>query len=272
MKRINCRVHGGTFEIVPKRGRPPVKCADDNMCTKHPDVKVIAEGPVRTRRSHKPEPVAAAFARARKADPLPQTLTRRTRPVLPTADEVRNVSAKEAAAMVKPAQPPVEPSTQVPASVAKALEAKALLEAQGWTCHAKRAEGGGVEFHASRGTERITMAIASNGHVISQNYSLWDTQKPDTNGVPRDKVRLDFNPDELSDSQLVSLLRERTVIWWNRIGGFEEKATLPHKVQITHTFNGHDDEVPGDRVITFVDLHGGGFRSFRQGALMRLDK
>lgn len=252
MARITCRDHGGTFERPARRGRPPVRCNDENQCTKHPAVKIIREEPMPKKRGPKAAPRTMARAKADSAavrGTLPEALTPR-----------------------KPAQPPVEPQTAVPAGVAKALEAKALLEAQGWTCHAKRAEGGGVEFHASRGTERITMAIASNGHVIKQDYTLWDTQKPDTNGVPRDKVRLDFNPDELSDRQLVEMLRERTVIWWNRIGGFEEKATLPHKVQITHTFNGHEDEVPGDRVITFVDLHGGGFRSFRQGALMRLDK
>ncbi|HEY6018386.1 MAG TPA: hypothetical protein VIY48_00345 [Candidatus Paceibacterota bacterium] len=33
MKRIACREHGGTFEIVAKRGRPPVRCTEDNPCS-----------------------------------------------------------------------------------------------------------------------------------------------------------------------------------------------------------------------------------------------
>jgi hypothetical protein len=63
-----------------------------------------------------------------------------------------------------------------------------------------------------------------------------------------------------------------TAIWWNRIAQGEEKATLPSRVQVTHTYNGVGDETPADRVITFVDMAGSGYRSFRVGALMRIGK
>jgi hypothetical protein len=243
MAVINCRDHGGTFERPAKRGRPPVRCSDDNMCSAHP-----ANKPRKTRAQVVDAGVAT---NRRKASPLPQALQ----------------------APVKPPQSPVEALTEVPASVSKALETKALLEPQGWTCHAKRTDDGyGVEFHASRGIERIAILINSNGTVASQEYTLWDTQKPSTNELPSGARKLPFNPDEMTDKELVTMLKERTVIWWNRISKKEESATIPAKVQVTHTFNGHDDEVPGDRVITFVDMMGGGFRTFRQGALMRLDK
>lgn len=245
MALINCRDHGGTFERPAKRGRPPVRCSDDNMCSAHP--------------ANKPR-------KARKAAPLPEALTptRRTRAQVVDAGVAANVKAPESVP---------EPSVEVPASVAKALETKALLEPQGWTCHAKRTgDGNGVEFHASRGIERIAIVISTNGTVVFQEYTLWDTQKPSTNEMPSGARKLSFNPDEMTDKELVTMLKERTVFWWNRISKKEESATIPAKVQITHTFNGHEDEVPGDRVITFVDMHGGGFRTFRQGALMRLDK
>lgn len=32
LKQIKCREHGGTFSITPKRGRPPVRCSEDNPC------------------------------------------------------------------------------------------------------------------------------------------------------------------------------------------------------------------------------------------------
>lgn len=32
-KVITCRDHGGTFSITPRRGRPPVKCNEDNPCS-----------------------------------------------------------------------------------------------------------------------------------------------------------------------------------------------------------------------------------------------
>ena len=32
MKVIQCREHGGSFEIESRRGRPPVRCTDENPC------------------------------------------------------------------------------------------------------------------------------------------------------------------------------------------------------------------------------------------------
>lgn len=256
MKRITCRTHGGTFLIEPKRGRPPVKCSDDNPCSEHPAIKVPTPKEAK-RRTPRPSQHAV----------LPETLKIKNVHREPT-DNIRSIA--DVSDPSKHAKSPVEVSIPDDPSVTKAIEAKGLLEAQGWTCHA-RIEGASVEFHASRGTERIAMVIA-DGVVVSQEYTLWDTQKPSTNGVPAGRVKLPFDPDEMTDAELARALRERTVIWWNRIAKGEERATCPAKIQISHTFNGHDDEVPGDRLITFVDMHGGGFRTFRQGALMRLDK
>lgn len=32
MKTLPCREHGGTFQVLPRRGRPPVRCTPDNPC------------------------------------------------------------------------------------------------------------------------------------------------------------------------------------------------------------------------------------------------
>lgn len=246
MKRITCRVHGGTFLVEPKRGRPPVKCSEDNPCK--PVVAYTLGAKKRAPNADLQRERDEASWRGTHGEPLPKALQ----------------------VPVKAPESPAEPATPPEGSIARAHVAKALLEAQGWACHAS-IDGTSIQFHASRDTERIAMII-TDGVVVSQEYTLWDTQKPSTNEVPAGMVKLPFNPDEMTDSELVRALMERTVIWWNRIAKGEEKATLPTKVSVTHTFNGHEDEVPADRVITFVDMHGGGFRTFRQGALMRLDK
>ncbi len=270
MALITCRDHGGTFERPARRGRPPVRCSEDNMCSKHPNARKAP-----ARKASKAAPVKA---------------TRRTRlehssRVAPDDKRIRDAAAVAAAkrkaisqplpealqAPVKAPRKPVEPSTAANPSVPMALAAKALLEPQGWTCHATTPTPVRVEFHASRGTERLAL-VWENGEPVSQDYTLFDTEKLSANGIPAGKRKLPFDPDEMTDSELVKALSGMTVVWWNRIAQGEEKATLPSKVQITHTFNGTGDEVPGDRVVTFVDVHGGGFRSFRAGALMRLGR
>lgn len=95
--------------------------------------------------------------------------------------------------------------------------------------------------------------------------------KPSDNGMP--KHALPFDPDELSDSELIRAISGMEVTWWNRIAKSRESATVsPDKVNITHAYNATGDEVPGDRVITFVDYAGSGFRSFRAGALLKIGK
>lgn len=267
MARITCRDHGGTFERPVRRGRPPVRCSDDNMCSKHPDVKVIQEAPARGRKG-----VVKPGTRRTKA-PLTPTKAQRDAAAVAAA-KAKALSEPLPKALQVPVKTPrkaVEPSAPANPSVPMALAAKALLEPQGWTCHATTPTPVRVEFHASRGTERLAL-VWENGEPISQDYTLFDTEKLSANGIPAGKRKLPFDPDEMTDSELVKALSGMTVVWWNRIAQGEERATLPSKVQITHTFNGTGDEVPGDRVVTFVDVHGGGFRSFRAGALMRLGK
>jgi len=34
-----CRTHGGIFYSPKRRGRPPVKCTSENLCTRAPEYK-----------------------------------------------------------------------------------------------------------------------------------------------------------------------------------------------------------------------------------------
>jgi hypothetical protein len=127
-----------------------------------------------------------------------------------------------------------------------------------------------IEMTATRGEELLTI-VWQAGSLFSQNYSLWSTMKPSDNGMP--KHSLPFDPDELSDSELIRALSGMEVTWWNRIAKASESATVsPDKVNITHAYNATGDEVPGDRVVTFVDHSGSGFRSFRAGALLKIGR
>src|SRR5690348_5253815 len=43
MKTLQCRDHGGTFTVIPKRGRPPVRCSPDNVCTRFKGTGSVTE-------------------------------------------------------------------------------------------------------------------------------------------------------------------------------------------------------------------------------------
>lgn len=248
MKTITCRTHGGTFQITPKRGRPPVKCGDP-----YPVCTLADRGTRRERIQRTP----LAVEKPAKAQREEQTIRA----------AVKRAAARAASALESPVEAPTASNLSVPL----AMTARDMLEAQGWACTARAIGAQGVEMQASRGTERMVV-VWEAGEVVSQQYSLWDTEKPSANGKPADRTKLPFDPDEMTDKELIQTLSGMRVIWWNRIAQGEESATIPSKAQIVHTYNGIGDETPADRVITFVDAHGSGFRSFRVGALMRIGK
>lgn len=250
MKTIQCRAHGGTFQITPKRGRPPVNCTTENPCSRTE---------VRRKRAAR-EIAQVTHERLTKAEAEEKT--------------IRAAVKRAAARQESPNGAPEKPSAAITGanlSVPLAMTARDMLEAQGWACTARSVGPQGVEMHASRGTERIVV-VWEAGEVVSQTYSLWDMEKPSANGKPANRTKLSFDPDEMTDSELIRALSGMRVVWWNRIAQGEESATIPSKAQVVHTYNGVGDETPADRVITFVDAHGSGFRSFRVGALMRIGK
>lgn len=62
---IQCRDHGGTFQIQPKRGRRPVRCTRENACTRYPPGEVAAW--VERAAQATPAQVARAVGRAENA-------------------------------------------------------------------------------------------------------------------------------------------------------------------------------------------------------------
>lgn len=165
------------------------------------------------------------------------------------------------------------------ATVALAMDAKAKLEAEGWTC-AGRAwvdpveingkSMGGVpwaELIASRGEEMITLRWAGD-KLKDQQYSLWNMEQPGQNEMPEKGISSEF--DEYTDKELVARMSGQRVTWWNKLGKNKETAECPDSVRIAHAYNGIGDETPADRIVTFVCHNGGGYRSFRVGQLLKI--
>lgn len=301
VKTIQCREHGGTFEIEAKRGRPPVRCSTENPCNRAPKAQSrqrVAEA------IQKPEVQAAikkltlsqwqkaasdaGFGKstiARLKTPAqfrqllelgPTELPAGVTPAKRSANAVASVTA-ERQRVVK--QAPQRASEKAPApvdervnpSIPKATQAKTALTAQGWTVNG-RASFEGEEAHASilavRGEEQLQMVWVDGG-LVAQNYNLWNLDKPSVNNTPAHK--LPFDPDEMTDGELVRSISGMKVTWWNRLGQSNETAIVSSdSVKVQHLYNGKGDETPADRVITFADKNGDGFRSFRVGALLKI--
>lgn len=245
MKTINCREHGGTFQIAPRRGRPPVKCTADNQCT------AIRKG----KQATAPQ-VAKAAERA-------ATAPRRTK-----LEHSARVAPSEA--RIRQAEAVSESPNGRGAGVAKAFEAKALLEAQGWEVQGSK-EGDMVTATATRGSELLVMTWqTSSGELLSQDYTLWNIEVgKGRNGKPAGK--LPFDPDETPDIDVVMHLKGMKVQWWNALAQNTETAVIKaDSIKIEHSYNGMGDETPGDRIIKFIDHSGSGFRAFRLAALLRV--
>lgn len=268
-KSLPCRLHGGTFTIEAKRGRPPVKCGGDYPeCSK----AGATEKPARVRGS-----------KTRPAKPLTEvhSPTERRKAVAAAQKPRRRV---ETAQVVE--ETPEEVSTPdkrsvMAATVALAQEAKDKLVAQGWTVTGRGyvdpvevspgTTVGGVpcaELIAARGDERITMHWRGD-KLVDQQYSLWDMEQPHKNEMPEKGISSKY--DEFTDKELVAEMAGQRVTWWNKLGKNKEVAYCPpDSVKIAHCYNGAGDETPADRIVTIVDHGGTGYRSFRVGQILKI--
>lgn len=266
-KQLPCREHGGTFTVEARRGRPPVRCSAENPCTEIPTRRARTRSTSRQRVEHAAGREHEADTKAeRDAAAIQAAKARATR----QADS--SEYQRELANAVKAPRKLVAARSDTTPSVSKAHAAKELLEPLGWQCSARLDDrvNDVVGLTATRGVELLVI-VWQSGALVSQNYTLWSTMKPSDNGMP--KHILPFDPDELSDSELIRAVSGMEVTWWNRIAKSRESAVVsPDKVSITHAYSATGDEVPGDRVITFVDYAGSGFRSFRAGALLKIGK
>lgn len=183
-------------------------------------------------------------------------------------------------------------------SLAPAMAAKAELEKVGWTCKGRarvhkpsdgilqigtRTMSGMVvqlaAVLASRGDELLSLTWA-DGECLEQKYSLWaeETTPVKNDNMPAriwaQRGALGFNPDELSDGELVKRLNGVKVHWWNKLGQTEESAVIAPMnkgvISIYHYYTLKGQEIQDGRSIQFIDAHGGGFKAFRLASLFKV--
>lgn len=311
-KSIQCREHGGTFEIEARRGRPPVRCSDENPCTRAPraaskarvaealgipevQAKVKSLTLAEWRKAAKDAGFSAGVINKMRTPamfrdllggtPQPAPVSKRQKAANGVASvtaerHLKGLAAEATASEAKARQrrsQAVEEAPEVTTrrnpSVPMAHAARAALEPQGWNVAGRASfEGDAQEGHAhviaTRGEEMITLRWI-NGKLVNQSYSLWNIDKPSKNNAPDHK--LPFDPDEMTDNELVRAMSGMKVTWWNRIASATETAVVSKdNIKVIHSFDGGGDEIPAERVVSFVDMNGAGFRAFRMGALLKI--
>lgn len=164
-----------------------------------------------------------------------------------------------------------EPSGEANPSLPLAKRAKTDLEAQGWTVQGK-ASGTTAEITGSRGDELLYARWDDGELTQPMEYTLWSNEQPKRNGrMP--KRTLPFDPDEITDRELVSFLRGMSVTWFNRLAQATETATIgKEKFSIEHVFDSRGEEMPQDRIVKFIEHGGSGYRAFRLGALLKVGR
>lgn len=244
VRRIQCREHqGGIFTIQVKRGRQPVRCKPEYPCDKadQPQPKTLLVKPPTRFEGACPECGGKGGHTA-------------------TCSHSGRVAAPERATEVR---------TSPNASLPMAKAAKERLEAVGWTCQGRAwidAGEGYASVTASRGEETLLMEWCET-KVIRQDYSM-NSPNPDRNGIPPHK--LNFEPEEVTDSELARLVTGMKVTWWNSLAGSAETAIVGNKVNIEHIYVGGGDTDNSKRIVKFIDHSGGGFRAFHAGALLKV--
>lgn len=245
LKQIKCRDHGGFFKVEARRGRPPVKCTPDNKC----DAQTVA-APTKARTAH-PRSDASKTGLAATQSKMPTSGATLAR---------SNASAPaDRAGWVEGRQE----------TIAQVKRIFRELSALGWNATRGWVDNTVAEITATRGEEMIYVTVR-NGKVSTQ-YSLWNFDKPSVNNKP--ESNLPFDPDEIGDGELARYLVGTKVTWYNRLSDKTETAYCgKDSIRIEHGYNAVGDEVPGERIIKFVDADGTGFRAFRLDQLIKVGK
>jgi hypothetical protein len=123
-----------------------------------------------------------------------------------------------------------------------------------------------AELTCSRDAETLIIRW-QNGVLSSQDYSMEHLKVADNNYPDRS---LTFDPDEVTDSELVRMVKGMKVTWWNTIAGSKEAAIVGGTVTIEHIFRDNGDEDNSKRIVKFLDHGGGGFRAFHASALLKV--
>lgn len=262
MRTLNCETHGGTFDMPQRRGRYPRNCSENNPCAMHNGTKrksnASSDNPV------VPEELRGMSLSELRKHALTIGMSSATR--LDNRSALQRAIVRFTSKNVKSSKPekPVTNDDHVTSRTT------ARLLSLGWKVEPPRHTSMGTLLTAVRGEELITLTWDNSGMLVKQDYNLWsDVPKRNIAGMPA--PRLDFNPDEIPDAELVARLRGKQIKWWNSLARSNETAVISGaRVGIQHVFDGLDSESPADRVITFCDARAGGFRSFRLGALLRV--
>lgn len=191
-------------------------------------------------------------------------------PVTPaTPDEVAKAAQRAMTAPRKAPESQSQGRASANLSLPLAKAAKAQLEAVGWVVEGKAGfsdDDYWAGITASRDAETLVMHWVGT-ELIAQNYSF-EYLKPSRNTIPG--TQLDFDPAELTDSELVRMVKGMRVTWWNTLASSTETAIVGDKVTIEHIFYASGDEDNSKRIVKFLDRNGGGFRAFHVNALMKL--
>lgn len=235
LRRKQCRAHSGIFSYHPKKGRQPVSCKPEFPCD-------------------------------RANEETPTQMKERTSPGGmhdgPDTHPVARDWSQKRPEPLKPANPCLP--------LAKA--AKERLTAVGWVVQGKGAldEHYWAQITASRDHETLVirwLAVTETDIQVAQEYAM-EFEKPSDNGYPDSDLH--FKPEELSDSELVRMIKGMKVTWWNTIGGSKETAIIGGNVTIEHIFYANGDEDNSKRIVKFIDHGGGGFRAFHVSALLKV--
>ena len=246
VKKLQCREHGGYFTVEARRGRPPVRCTEDNQC----DAQRV---PSTSARTVKPRSDATKTGLA--------------------AIRSKTATSDATAASSNASARPPRGANWVADRAATTREINRIFREvtiQGWNAKRGWMDNNAAEITATRGEEMLYIVVR-NGECIAQKYSLWSFDKPSLNGKP--KANLPFDPDEIGDRELAQFIVGNKVTWYNRLAGKEETAICGRdNVRIEHGYNAVGDEMPGERIVKFVDATGHGFGAFRLDQLLKVGK
>jgi len=251
LKRIKCRDHGGFFMVESRRGRPPVRCTEENEC----DAQKVPSAKTRTGSNA----VAVAMLTAGRAQMAESGEPSKTRTSAVTA-------APESASATGGRANWVERKKATTREVNRIFH---LLAERGWEVKRSWLTDDTADLVATRDEEMAYYAIR-DGKVIHEQYSLWSFDKPSLNGKPAHN--LPFDPEEIGDRELVRVLAGMKIKWYNRLSGKEEEGFCGTEVRVEHCFNGKGDEVPGERIIKFIDPDRKHFMAFRLDQLLKVGK
>jgi len=124
-----------------------------------------------------------------------------------------------------------------------------------------------AEVTAVRGSESLVITW-NDGKVIRQDYNLWHNRRS-LNGMPPYKLK--FNPDEMTDRELIRQISGMKVTWWNTLGKTEETYVVSgDKLSIEHFYTSNGEEDTGRRIVKFLDQNGNGYRHFHVEALIKV--